>query len=1328
MKTSVIICLLLHVFCALLSAQEIQQPALSEALNPDGTLKSGVEGSFNAQGFEMRLGPKGEPIFHSIETTSSTSISTTPFSWQGFGQSGDANNFVIALAVSGTDVYVGGTFITLAGNTNANRIARWDGSQWHSLGAGFNSDVNSIAISGSEVYAGGVFSASGSTPLNRIARWDGQSWNALGSGTGGVVTALAVRGRDVFVGGFFTDAGGNSDADMIARWDGTNWNALGTGLNNTVNAIRINGADVFVGGDFTDAGGNPNANRIARWNGTSWNALGTGLNNTVLAIAIRGGDVFVGGNFTDAGGNPDADRIARWNGTSWNALGTGLNSTVSTIAIQGSDVFVGGNFTDAGGNPDADRIARWNGTSWNALDVGLNNSVFAIVEYNEGIVVGGNFTATITNPFTPRLTFWNGTRWNSLGSGFNGNINCIAVSGNDVYVGGTFTQIDGNINNRRIAHWDGTRWNSLGTGMSDVVHAIAVSNGLVYVGGSFASAGGVPNTNRIAVWDGLRWNSVGTLLNNSVLAIAISGSDIYIGGFFTNAGGNPNATRIARWDGSSWQPLGTGLGGTVRAIAISGSDVYVGGDFTDAGGNPNADFVARWDGSSWNALGTGLNATVRAISVSDSNVYVGGDFIDAGSNPNADRIARWDGASWNSLGTGVNSAAFSISISGSDVYVAGNFSTAGGVSGTTGIARWNGNTWNSVGGGVSSAANAVAVSGSEVYVGGGFMRAGNVFTARFAKWNGVYTSPPLAAQQRNVSQGAGLVPFNFSEVQTGVRLSISSGGNASINVFRYSDQPIETGTLAPHIKPFRFIIQQTGLAPSFTANLRINLSQIQSNGIAIPNNAIIYRRSEIGQGQFVPLVTSVVGNELSANTTAFGEFCVAELAPPDSAVLSNITSNSFTVTWESIFPEYRVVFKTGSSPTSPNDGTILLNGAGSSATATGLSSNTPYFVAVYAKKNGVPIFSSSAHVQSVATLSTIPEQVFVLAFAAGETGEKAAGGTGVSIRLLTPSATDGFFTITRNQSVAGDFGLPLAALTASGGSVTADIVSNRWYSIQASGLLNYRYAIDFDLTALQGVNNQRTLTLLKRTNSSSAWGAAANRHRVGGASLGALDSAISSPRAGHLLVEGLRDGGEFGFGANSSDNPLPVSLVAFDGNPLAQGIRLNWITASEIDNAGFVVLRDGVEIASFANSDALRGRGTTTEMSRYEFIDKSVQKETEYTYKLRSIDLGGFVHEYERKVQMGLFDYHLAQNYPNPFNPVTTIEFTLRSNVKAKLQIFDVLGRVVKSQLIDGKVGMNRYVFNASGLASGVYFYRIEAGGGVGEASFVATKKMLLVK
>lgn len=85
--------------------------------------------------------------------------------------------------------------------------------------------------------------------------------------------------------------------------------------------------------------------------------------------------------------------------------------------------------------------------------------------------------------------------------------------------------------------------------------------------------------------------------------------------------------------------------------------------------------------------------------------------------------------------------------------------------------------------------------------------------------------------------------------------------------------------------------------------------------------------------------------------------------------------------------------------------------------------------------------------------------------------------------------------------------------------------------------------------------------------------------------------------------------------------------------------------------------------------------------------------------------------------------YGLKQNYPNPFNPQTTIEFALPVSGHTKLVIFDVLGRevnrVVNEFLSAGSYKMN---FSASGLSSGMYFYRLESGG------YTDTKKLLLVK
>ncbi len=86
-------------------------------------------------------------------------------------------------------------------------------------------------------------------------------------------------------------------------------------------------------------------------------------------------------------------------------------------------------------------------------------------------------------------------------------------------------------------------------------------------------------------------------------------------------------------------------------------------------------------------------------------------------------------------------------------------------------------------------------------------------------------------------------------------------------------------------------------------------------------------------------------------------------------------------------------------------------------------------------------------------------------------------------------------------------------------------------------------------------------------------------------------------------------------------------------------------------------------------------------------------------------------------------DYSLSQNYPNPFNPSTHIKFSVPKDGNASLKIFDVTGKLAAVYL-DGfiKAGTYNAEIDGSGLASGVYFYRLEASG------FTKTMKMTLIK
>jgi hypothetical protein len=235
-----------------------------DPLTPDSRLD--VDGHTHSRldliGRNVTLDPHEEPI---------VSPQSQSGGWQNLGTGlPGLNGPVYAIAVSGSDVYVGGRFTNAGGVNGANNLARWDGSQWHAVGGAnaITDTVYAIAISGSNVYVGGVFeNAGGISSADGIARWDGSQWHALGSGIPyGIVYAIAISGSNIYVGGAFSEAGGVNGADNIARWDGSQWHAVGgtNAIKGFVNALAIVGSNVYVGGDFINAGGNPYADYVAR--------------------------------------------------------------------------------------------------------------------------------------------------------------------------------------------------------------------------------------------------------------------------------------------------------------------------------------------------------------------------------------------------------------------------------------------------------------------------------------------------------------------------------------------------------------------------------------------------------------------------------------------------------------------------------------------------------------------------------------------------------------------------------------------------------------------------------------------------------------------------------------------------------------------------------------------------------------------------------------------------------------------------------------------------------------------------------------------------------
>src|SRR5439155_23631546 len=113
-----------------------------------------------------------------------------------------------------------------------------------------------VAVSRGKVYVGGLLKAAGNTKANFISGYDGTNWFPLNNGiSGGLNTtyifALAGDETNVYAGGWFTNAD-NSGARYLARWDGNSWSPLAGGYpKSIVEAIKISGTNVFDGGVFS---------------------------------------------------------------------------------------------------------------------------------------------------------------------------------------------------------------------------------------------------------------------------------------------------------------------------------------------------------------------------------------------------------------------------------------------------------------------------------------------------------------------------------------------------------------------------------------------------------------------------------------------------------------------------------------------------------------------------------------------------------------------------------------------------------------------------------------------------------------------------------------------------------------------------------------------------------------------------------------------------------------------------------------------------------------------------------------------------------------------
>ncbi len=284
--------------------------------------------------------------------------------------------------------------------------------------------------------------------------------------------------------------------------------------------------------------------------------------------------------------------------------------------------------------------------------------------------------------------------------------------------------------------------------------------------------------------------------------------------------------------------------------------------------------------------------------------------------------------------------------------------------------------------------------------------------------------------------------------------------------------------------------------------------------------------------------------------------------------------------------------------------------------------------------------------------------------------------------------------------------------------------SNRWTPVK---VLKGAY----DGTSYLGDNSGNPITdIAFGTDFGLALGTNNKLYAWGTNSYGQLGDNSTTIRSTPIIVHGVDD---------ESDLSLPVELTAFSAKVENGSITLDWTTASETENLGFILERrathaEWLEIASYLTHNSLVGQGSVTRQNKYSFIDDDVLIGEIYDYRLADISYSG-EKEYYPLMVVGILvednlpsTYFIMQNYPNPFNPSTSISYGLPQQSSVGLSIYDVQGQLVKT-LQQGVKAPGNYEVQWLGMdqqgnpvSTGVYFCRLTAG------SYSKTIKMVYLR
>jgi len=500
----------------------------------------------------------------------------------------------------------------LAGNVEANNIARWDGENWHSLGNGFGlkSKIAGINCNSDTLYVYGSFEFAGGIASKNVAKWDGKNWSGAGDGIPNPTLDV-----ESFAGKFFA-----SDHNLICEWDGKNWNKVTDSLDGTIRTFTIFN-DTVIASVLKNMNTNLETWSVEIWEGKKWMVAEIGLSGKLDKIVRYKGVVYALENISPAL-NGKSNAILKWDGLKWTEIDLGNESrNASTILLKVESNILYLLTSDI--HTSKNTLFKWDGINFELAEE-LNSSFPVLIDdfairqgktyvvgaflgiapkQANGIAVGdkgvlnqlpsksmigvddylrlfggrknlyamSEYFGLIGNFLSGgKLFTWNGTQWDTLpgmfvpnskisGAGLHSTINSVVEDGNDLLVAGAFDSIS-NDSFKGIAKWDGVKWNRIGNGVPGEITKILVNQNIIYViRNMHSNSDSIDpyNNNLLLRWDGSTWKGIADSIIEEIDDMVWYKNQLVIFGIesYGFGQGENSISFIKTWDGQAWKNL-----------------------------------------------------------------------------------------------------------------------------------------------------------------------------------------------------------------------------------------------------------------------------------------------------------------------------------------------------------------------------------------------------------------------------------------------------------------------------------------------------------------------------------------------------------------------------------------------------------------------------------------------------------------------------------------------------------------------------------------------------------------------------------------------------